>query len=244
MIVAIIQPSFLPWLGYLEQVARADLFVYFDDVQYTKKDWRNRNRFKGHEGKIEFLSVPVTFSLRDKTLIKDVPIADQPGWQEKMLSRLKTWYRFAPAFDEVFPEISRMLMSDRRRLVDLDIDLTAFLLGYLEIATPTALSSSVVEKSTGRNLRIIDICRHFGATTLYDGASAANFIDVELFKSAGINVVFQEYRPIPYPQVGGGPFISHLSTLDTVFNCGKDAREVLLASPVPPSLPPRSAGCR
>ncbi|EKV26040.1 hypothetical protein C882_3327 [Caenispirillum salinarum AK4] len=239
MILSTIQPSFLPWLGYLEQAARADLFVYLDDVQYTKQDWRNRNRFKTPEGRVEFLTVPVTFSDRDRTLIRDVPIARQPGWQRKLLNRLESWYRKAPAFDAVFPAVRDILSADHARLIDLDVALTTYLFDAMGIDTPTAFASEVPDKSPDKNRKLIDICHHFGADVLYDGAAAAAFIDTELFRSEGITVIFQDYRPAPYPQVGGGDFVSHLSALDALFNCGDGSRDVLLASLAPPGLPAR-----
>ena len=236
MILSTIQPSFLPWLGYLEQVTCADVFVYLDDVQYTKQGWRNRNRFKTPDGRIEFLTVPVTFSDRDKTLIKDVPVARQPGWQRKMVNRLAAWYRRAPAFDEVMPQVQDLLNREWTRLVDLDVAMTDFLLDYLRIETPTAFSSDVPGKSPDKNRKLIDICQHFGATLLYDGKASASFIDRDLFRNEGIDVVFQDYVPVPYQQVGNGPFVSHLSALDTVFNCGRAAREVMLSSRLPEAL--------
>ncbi|MCP2126926.1 WbqC family protein [Bradyrhizobium ottawaense] len=243
MILSTIQPSFLPWLGYLEQIARADLFVYLDDVQYTKQDWRNRNRFKTSSGQIEFLTVPVRFT--DCALIRDVPIASQPGWQRKMLNRLQSWYGKAAAFDSVFPAVQGLLVQDYHLLVDLDVAATEFLCRTLCIDTPAAFSSSVPDKSTDKNRKLIEICRHFGADTLYDGASAAAFIDLEQFRAEGITVIFQDYRPVPYAQVGGGPFLSHLSALDAIFNCGPElARDVLLSSPTPAGLQPRSRDIR
>lgn len=238
MIISIIQPSFLPWLGYLEQIARADLFVYLDDVQYTKQDWRNRNRFKRPEGQIEFLTVPVA-SGSDKALIRDVKIAEDPQWSRKILSRLEGWYRPSAAFDEVFAPVRGILTAKHGLLADLDVALTGFLLDYMAVDTPIAFSSAVPGKSPDKNRKLIDICHHFGADVLYDGAAAANFIDVDLYRSEGITVVFQDYCPVPYQQVGGGPFISHLSALDAMFNLGRAARDVLLASPVPALLPAR-----
>lgn len=243
MILSTIQPSFLPWLGYFEQVARADRFVYLDDVQYTKQDWRNRNRFKTPEGKVEYLTVPVSFSDRNRTLIKDVPIADQAIWRRKVLNKLQAWYRHAPAFETVFPAVRDIVMADHVLLSDLNRALTAWLMEVLHIDTPTSLSSELSGISTDKNRRLIDICHHFGADVLYDGAAAATFIDPDLFRAERITVFFQNYRHTPYPQVGGGPFVSHLSALDAVLNCGDDARRVLLASPVPQGFPvPGAAG--
>lgn len=235
MKIAVIQPSFLPWLGYFEQMALVDLFVYLDDVQYTKQDWRNRNRLKSPSG-VATITVPVQKPKSSRTPINQVLIAESPPWRGKLLRQIQSWYAKAPYFDEVFPALAKILEDEQRLLVELNYVLTEFLAKWLGIEVPTRLASEVPDKAADKNQKLIDICRHFGADLLYDGQSARNFIDLELFASHGIRVVFQNYRHQPYPQLWGGEFVSHLSTLDLVMNCGAGSREVLLASPRPPEL--------
>ncbi|XIA64126.1 WbqC family protein [Bradyrhizobium sp. TZ2] len=215
MILSTVQPSFLPWLGYFEQMARADIFVYLDDVQYTKQDWRNRNRFKAANGKIEFLTVPIRAD-DATTSINQVRIAEGT-WARKIVNRLEEWYRKAPAFNEFFPQIRDELLKEGELLADLDVRLTELLAQFMRLETPIAFSSAIPGKSADKNQKLIDICRHFGADVLYDGAAAASFIELDCFRANGIEVVFQAYKPISYPQQGGGNFLSHLSAVDTTF---------------------------
>ncbi|TCR70003.1 WbqC family protein [Bosea sp. BK604] len=235
MILVTIQPSFLPWLGYLEQMALADIFVYLDDVKYTGQDWRNRNRVLDATGKPEYLTVPVR-AQAEKLPIKDVRISDDPRWARKIINKLKPWYARAPHTKRYLPRLQAILEGGHELLVDLNYEIMAMLVEAYDIRTPVTRSSEAGIVSTDKNQRLIDLCLHHGATVLYDGAVAADFIDIERFRAAGIEVVFQNYRPQPYDQ-GGHAFVSHLSSLDTLLWCGDAARDILRASPVPDALP-------
>ena len=240
MILATIQPSFLPWLGYLEQMDVADVFVYLDDVKYTRQDWRNRNRFLNAAGKAEYLTVPVRAD-SDKQLIKDVLITDDPSWARKIMNKLKSWYARAPYAEIYLPRLGAVLDQKHERLVDLNAALMDLLTEAYDIRTPIHSASDAGIVATDKNQRLIDLCLYHGATVLYDGAAAANFIDRDRFLAAGIEVVFQDYRPQPYQQ-DGHSFVSHLSALDSLLWRGEDARSVLRGSPRPERL--ISAGAR
>lgn len=233
--IAIIQPSFLPWLGYFEQMARADVFVHFDDVQYTRKDWRNRNRLKS-SGAVQTITVPVGKHDYGVSLVNEIRIGDVPQWREKLTRQISCWYAKAPFFLPIFNEISTIILNSGTSLVDLNYTLTDFLRLQLGITTPQHKSSDIQNKPEDKNFKIISICKHHGADILYDGKAAQSFIDTDLFAAHGITVIFQDYRHTPYPQLWGEDFVSHLSVLDLLFNCGPDSREILLSSPVPEVL--------
>ncbi|MBA3013766.1 MAG: WbqC family protein [Proteobacteria bacterium] len=232
--IAIIQPSFLPWLGYFEQMARADVFVHFDDVQYTRKDWRNRNRLKSPFG-IQTVTVPVGKHSYGISLINEIRIGMVPYWSEGLIQKISAWYAKSPYFDSIFPELCDILQSPFELLVDLNYALTDLLCRHLGIDTPQHKSSDIPNRTKDRNMTIINICKHHGADILYDGKSAQNFIDLDPFAAHGINVIFQDYMHTPYPQLWSG-FESHLSTLDLLMNCGSESRDILLSSPVPEVL--------
>lgn len=234
MILSTIQPSFLPWLGYLEQMDAADLFVYLDDVKYTKQDWRNRNRLLNAAGAPEYVTVPVQAGA-DKLPIHEVRIADDRTWAKKTVNRMQAWYARAPHAAEHLPAIAGILGAGHGRLVDLNGALTDYLRAAYGIDTPIAHASDAGITTTDKNQRLIDLCLHHGADVLYDGAAAADFIDMDRFRAAGIEVVFQAYRPVPYDQ-GGHPFVSHLSALDTLLWCGPEAGAILRGSPLPAGL--------
>lgn len=231
MIIAIIQPSFLPWLGYFEQMAFADIFVYFDDVQYTKRDWRNRNQFKSPYG-VKSISVPVYKGRGRHMLINEGMINYEQKWQRQFISKIEEWYKDAPFFEIIFPPIKETIQFKYDLLVDLNYSLNEIIMSFLEISIPVFKSSDIVNKSPDRNQKIIDICKHHKADILYDGKAAEAFIDKELFGKNNIDVIFQDYRPALYSQLYG-KFESHLSALDLLMNCGPDSREILLSSPLP-----------
>ena len=230
MIIAIIQPNFLPWLGYFEQMARADLFVYLDDVQYTRKDWRNRNRLKSPAG-VKIVTVPVKKHEAFITLINEIRITDQP-WQNKLLQQIQNWYGEAKYWSKVFPALQEIMEKDWKFLVDLNYALNDTIARMLNITTPCFLSSEIPDKAADKNQKILDICLHHGADILYDGQSARNFLNIDLFSKHGVSVVFQDYLHTPYHQLWGD-FVSHLSSVDLLMNYGGQSSEILLASPCP-----------
>ncbi|MDY0042495.1 MAG: WbqC family protein [Desulforhabdus sp.] len=229
--IAILQPSFLPWLGYYEQMVLADVFVHFDDVQFTRQDWRSRNRLKSPAG-IKVVAVPVQKHEFSKTLINEIRVVNGQPWNRKLLKQIRAWYAKAEYFDDYFSAFQEILEIRFERLVDLNYALNDLLRNILCIDTPQYLSSEIPNKSEDRNMKIIDICRHHGADLLYEGQSGQNFMDLDMFRRNGDRVVFQEYRHKPYPQLWGS-FESHLSVLDLLLNCGLRSRDIILSSPSP-----------
>jgi hypothetical protein len=234
LILATIQPSFLPWLGYLEQMDVADVFVYLDDVKYTRQDWRNRNRFLNQSGAVEYVTVPVQAN-SDRLLINQVKIATDDSWEKKAIKKISAWYAKAPYKRKYLLAIQEIFSRRHEKLQALNIDLMDLLRSEFSITTPIYYSSEAEIQATDKNQRLIDLCKHFNASVLYDGAAAANFIDERQFRDAGISVVFQNYRPEAYPQSGEG-FVSHLSAMDCLMWCGEGARDVLRKSSLPPAL--------
>lgn len=215
-------------------MALADLFVYLDDVRYTKQDWRNRNRILNLQGEPEYITVPVRAGA-DQLLIKDVQIASDATWKRKLINKLSACYRQAEHAEDYLPRIAKIVTADHEKLVDLNYDLMALLCDAFQIDTPTVLASDAGIAATDKNQRLIELCLHHGADTLYDGAAAAEFIDLERFASAGIKVVFQAYKPQHYPQ-GQNSFVSHLSSIDALLWQGDQAAAILRASTITQEL--------
>ncbi len=224
--IAILQPGFLPWLGYFEQRSRVDLFVILDDVPYTKQDWRNRNRFKSPSGP-KYLSVPVHKKDQKKCNINQVHISYDHPWQNHIINSLEQWYGSAQHFNTVFAQVKPVIWQQFRYLIDLNQNLEKIILSWLDIHTPAVKSSTIPGKSADKNQKLIDICTWCGADLLYDGQAAKNFLDVERFSRQGIQVVFQEFVHQPYRQLWGD-FVPYLSALDLVFNHGPHSRDILL----------------
>ncbi len=224
---------YLPWAGYFEQIASVDHFVLLDDVQYTKQDWRNRNRIKTINGP-RWLTVPIRRT-RTATLINEIEIDYDRDWIGKHLRIIEANYRRSAFFEPLYGQLASVLSRRYTYLSDLNEMLIRVAMRHLGISTEISLASTVERDrarygpgTDQRNERLLEICEHFGASVFYDGKSAASFIDSRKFKEIGVNVVFQDYTPAAYSQAFGG-FLSHMSVIDLVMNTGPEARRILLA---------------
>ena len=228
-IIGILQPVYLPWMGYFEQMAYVDQFIFMDDVQYTRHDWRNRNRIKTVNGSI-WLTVPVK-KHSQKTAIRHIEINYTHNWIYKHLKSIELNYRKTPYFQPLFSEIETILTSRPTMLVDLSCRLIHLLCTYLDIGTPTDFSSNAPKHAADRSGRVIEICRHFRAHVLYNGAKSAAYLKVDQFREEGIALIFQNYQHPVYPQLYDR-FLSHQSVLDLIMNTGPEAGAILRSSPV------------
>ncbi|MDQ7018976.1 MAG: WbqC family protein [Robiginitomaculum sp.] len=233
--LAIMQPVYLPWLGYFEQMALCDHFIFLDDVQYTKQDWRNRNRIRTKKDWC-WLTIPVRKGGLD-TRLCDVRISDHKNWARAHLLSIRQNYARAPYFEEVFPLVENRLQSPPDRLTDLTIGLIADFAKHLQITTPTQRASDIAGNTNDPVARIIELCHHVGADVYYTGPSAASYLDTEALKNAGIAAIFQDYQHPVYSQVYPG-FESHMAVVDLLMTQGPAARSTLLSSPIPAALRP------
>jgi hypothetical protein len=216
--VVVLQPGYLPWLGFFHQLHRADVFVYYDDVQYDKHGWRNRNRIKTRNGPL-WLTVPVHG--RGFSQIVDVEIDTNTAWARKHVASIRQAYARAPFLDRYIPALEELLLRPWKRLVDLDIACATLMAQWLRIATRTERSSRLGVQGE-RTRRLVEICRHFGATRYLSGDAARAYLDVPLFEHHGIRVEWQRYAHPTYPQLHG-EFVPYLSALDLLLNCGDEA---------------------
>jgi len=217
--VAILQSNYIPWRGYFDLLAAVDEFVLYDDVQYTRNDWRNRNIIKTPHGP-QWLTVPVGESTH--RAIKDVSIAD-PECGHAHWKRLGRNYARARHFPQV-AEWLRPLYCDSpwRSLSDVNQRLIRSICDTLGITTHISRSSDY-RLDGDRNERLIGLCRQAGASTYVSGPSAAAYLDVDAFRDAGMDVCWYDYAGYPdYPQLWGS-FVDNASILDLLFNCGAEA---------------------
>lgn len=224
MKIAIMQPTYLPWLGYFELIDHCDLFVLFDDVQFVKKSWHQRNRIKTQKGEL-LLTVPVLTKGKRDQLIKDVRINNDLPWRAKHLASIVNSYQKAPFFDEYKTCLNEIYSKNYMSLSSLNIELIEFIKERLGIQTEIMLSSQF-QVEGGRTERIINICKACKADKLYDAKGASDILDLNLFKESSIEIIFQEYVHPTYDQMHGG-FISHLSALDLLLNVGHESLKVL-----------------
>jgi hypothetical protein len=220
MTVAILQPSYLPWIGYFQQIKRADTFVYYDDVQYTKNDWRNRNRIKISEG-YSWLSIPVSFSLGER--ICDIYVGG--SWKKKHLRTLQQVYGKSLYFAEVYALIEKTLLASSPKLSTLCVELTEEIKHYMGMSTVSCLASSL-DIQGERSERLLKICKVLKATRYFTGAASKAYLNEEIFRKENITVEYQDFYPTPYPQ-HGEVFLPYLSIVDLLFNCGKKSYDYL-----------------
>jgi hypothetical protein len=219
-VVVILQPGYLPWLGFFDQLRRADVFVYYDDVQYDKHGWRNRNRIKTQTGP-KWLTVPVRHGGQGFQRTLDVEIDARTSWQRKHVASIRQAYARAPFCDRYLPALEELIQRKWERLVDLDIACADVLAKWLGLQRRIERSSMLGIEGE-RSERLLNICRHFGASTYVSGDSAQGYLDVALFERHGIAVEWQRFVHPIYPQLHG-EFTPFLSALDLLFNRGDDA---------------------
>lgn len=215
MRIAVLQPSYLPWLGYLDQIASCDAFVFYDDVQYDKNGWRNRNRIRVANG-WSWLTIPVLAA--GFPVIKDVAIDERVPWRRKHLASLRNAYARAPYFELLDTFISPLYQSGDEFLCNVAVESVHLLMKAFGITTPT-FRSSQLNVEGDRNSRLLNLCAYFGANEYLSGVAAQVYLDVELFQQKGVRVIWQDFQHPVYEQQYQ-PFISHLSAIDALLNAG------------------------
>jgi hypothetical protein len=225
--ISILQPGFLPWLGFFEQIYRCHTFVLYDDVQFEKGSWRNRNRIKTPNG-AQWLTVPVILKGQGFPAIREVVINTSVPWQKKLIKTITQNYSKAPFFNLYADGVFDILSRSWKYLIDLDLELIDWIVKQLRISTPLLLASHL-GISGSHVQRLIDIIRSLQGNHLYEGSAGRNYIDEAVFEQAGISVTFQDYLHPEYPQLHGD-FLSHLSIIDLLFNCGPESRGILIGA--------------
>lgn len=222
--VGCIQSSYIPWRGYFDLIRQSDVFVFHDDIQYTKQDWRNRNRIKTAAGLI-WLSIPVRKATA-RGAIDEVEIDNEQDWGRKHWRAMETYYGHAPFFSQYADFFRDTLSQHWNRLSELNVYVISSICKTLDIRTKFIDSRSL--GLTGRKTdRLIQICRACDATRYLSGPSARNYIEPEKFAAIGVDIDYMVYDYPPYPQQFG-PFIEGASIVDLLFNCGPTSMEFIV----------------
>jgi len=220
--VVIIQSNYLPWKGYFDLIASADEFIIYDDVQFTKNDWRNRNLIKAPGGP-QWLTVPVGSDIHRR--IRDVEIP-QSNWQKKHWKTLEASYGRAPFYPEVSDLLRPAYFESQPHLSSLNRLLIEQICRYVGI--DTQISNSWDHSYSGeRSERLVQLCQSCGATHYISGPAARDYLDVALFEAQGITVQWFDYggyREYPQPW---GEFTHQVSIVDLLFNCGKASADYM-----------------
>jgi hypothetical protein len=231
MILAAHQPSYLPWLGYLDKMARADVFVVMDDLQYEAQNFQNRNRVKLADGPA-WLTVPLERGAQtDRICDKQIQNGGSPKehWARRTWKTLEIHYGRAPHFARYRDELADLFARRWERLVELDLHILEMERRWLGIEVPM-MASSTLGLTGQKTDRIIDMCQKVGADVyLSGGGGSRDYLDVERMRAAGIEVQWQCFAHPVYPQrYAGFGFVPNLAFLDLLLNCGLSSRDVLL----------------
>lgn len=225
MLIGILQPGYLPWLGFFEQMYRSDVFVIYDDVQYDKEGWRNRNRIKTANG-VQWLTIPVLVKFDEHPLISEVKIDNQTNWRKKHFASVRQNYSKASFFKEYIGVFEEAYSREWEHLIDIDMYFITALAEFLGMKEKKMVLSSTLGVGGERLERLITICKLFHADTFYEGAAGKNYIDENVFAEHGIKIEYQDYKHPIYRQLYGD-FIPYLSVIDLVFNHGQESLPIL-----------------
>jgi len=221
MKIALMQPNYLPWRGYFDLIKKVDHFVFYDNVQYTKKNWRNRNFINGVNGLCR-LSVPVV--ARADSLINEVKIDNSKLWAFKHSRSIEINYKKSIYFDNYFDCINDYIFKQKwEMLTDLNIKSTIYLCKILGIQTEFHKASDYPFSGSKDGTKIIEFCKYFKCNTLVNGPLAKNYIDNGLFDKAEISLEYISYEYPAYTVPRKISYNQKCSVLDLIFNCGPEA---------------------
>lgn len=218
MKLAIMQPYFFPYIGYWQLLNIADRFVIYDDVNFVKRGWINRNRILIN-GEPSYITIPLDHASQNKR-IRDIHLKDSPLWRRKMLKSIEYAYRKSPFFSEVFPELQRQIGHQSINLADYLAQHLSKMATFLGISTEFVSTSSSYRNSnlTGQD-RVLDICKREDATSYFNLQGGQTLYDSESFENANIELYFVSTQIGPYKQRSAN-FVSNLSVIDVLMEVG------------------------
>jgi hypothetical protein len=229
MLVAIHQPHYVPWLGYLDRMVKADLFIVLDHVQFERRNFQNRTTIL-LEGQPKLLTVPVVQVSQKETIVeKRVDNSEDGGrdWGPTHFKTLRYAYRKAPFFAEYAPKIEQILHARWEKLIDLDLAMLGFLREAFEIKTPIRRSSEM-QVAGAKSELLLNLCKNLGPGSAFLGGlgGSRRYLDHEAFARENVGVTWQNFQHPVYAQCGGAAFTPGLMSLDLLFNCGARGRDL------------------
>ncbi len=219
MRVGIIQSSYIPWRGYFDFIDNVDLFIFHDDIQYTKGDWRNRNKIKTSNS-LAWLSVPVNYQSSSRHIC-ETKIDYSRNWQRNHLNQFKENYQKSAFFKDAMDIFEQGLSFADDTISKLNIRLIKLVCAYLQINTPLVKSSNYAVSGV-KTERIINLLNKVGAKVYLSGPTAKGYLDENLFREHCISLEYKTYDYLPYPQ-SWGEFAGNVTVLDLIANSGPDA---------------------
>ncbi len=216
--VVVTQSNYLPWKGFFDLIRHADQLVLLDTVQFTRRDWRSRNRIKSPGG-VQWLSVPVRVPRSRLTSISQVEIAGN-DWSKSHLRAIELSYRRTPHFDAVFGMIGKALEAEDHYLSELNERILRSIIDFLGFDLEISTTRGPIE-AKDPSLRILELVRSCGGTNYLSGPSAMSYLDIDLFTASGIDVEFFEYPAYSEYEQLWPPFRHDVSMIDVLFHLGE-----------------------
>ncbi len=224
---AIVQSNYIPWKGYFDLIASVDEFILFDDMQYTKRDWRNRNKIKTPRGPA-WLTIPVESKGKYLQKIRDTKVAD-PEWGKKHWRRIGDNYAKARFFKDYEEALAPLFFTGADYLSEINRAFIATLCALLGIRTRIT-DAGDYPPFEGKSARLAELCLRAGADEYLSGPSARDYLDESVFSERGIRVSYIDYSGYPEYRQLFPPFDHRVSVLDLLFNEGPEARRFMKAS--------------
>tara|TARA_B100000029_G_scaffold514889_1_gene619494 strand:- start:1330 stop:2007 length:678 start_codon:yes stop_codon:yes gene_type:complete len=224
MIVSIHQPDFFPYPGFFNKIFLSDVFVILDRAQF-EFGITNRNKIITTDGSWSRISVPVKKNQKFFQ-INDVKINNDINWQEKNLELISKSYKNANFYNSYFSSISSIFYNNWESLMGLNLKILKTVIEWLNIKTKILFESDLDVKGKSSK-RLVNICKEVNATTYLSGIGGKNYLDEKIFQENKININYQEYSPISYPQINSKTFIPNLSILDLLFNMGSKSENFI-----------------
>jgi len=223
--IAIVQSNYIPWKGYFDLIATVDEFILYDEMQYTRRDWRNRNRIKTPKG-LQWLTIPVKVKGRYYQSIRETEV-DGNDWAESHWKALSHNYCRAPYFDKMAETLRPLFMeTEHTHLSPLNRAFIDWVCGQLGITTKIS-NSWDYRLCEGKTERLADLCVQAEGDEYISGPAAKDYIDESIFAGCGVKLTWFDYEGYPeYPQLWG-EFTHGVTILDLLFNCGKDSHRYM-----------------
>ncbi len=224
--VIITQSNYIPWKGYFDNIQQADIFVVYDDMQYTRRDWRNRNYIKTPQG-LKWITIPVKVSGKYYQKINETVISDQ-NWVNDHLNQLRQNYNKSACYNETISWIENLYheVLKKEYLTDINTYLLQEICRFLNIKTRIIDSRQFIMQ-TDKTDRLVEICKSLNATEYLTGPAAKSYMDESKFEKENIKLTYFNYEGYPeYPQLYP-PFEHGVTILDVIFNCGTSSRNYI-----------------
>ena len=220
MKAVILQPMYLPWMGYFDLIDKSDVFVFFDDVQFVSRSWQQRNKIKTPQGWI-WLTIPISRAFGSRIKINEMKIDNGSNWKKKHLESMRYNYGKSPFCKEYMDFLEEIYDQDWEYLAGLNITFVKRITAILGLQGKFIRSSELGVEGV-KTEHLIDISKKVGANEYISGPAAKDYIQVDKFKSAGIQLYWHEFHHPSYPQLYGD-FIPYMSVIDLLFNTGENA---------------------